>query len=226
MRPIAAALVAIFLALTAVPAFAAAWLAPLPDGMAASKQSRVRGLYAESRFMRIDVNERLETFEAACKARGVEPRIAGRDLLSGGIRRIYRSAAGLAIFEDTPSISTDDDACTASVSLDRSVEIKPGPRGRFLTGDWIDKHPECDWLRRCQTGEVAGVQARCFDLGDGFVGTIVCYSTQDDFSRDLIVSRSNYSDDGSGPDNGWVMDRVVVDALIDPAVFRAAPGRP
>ncbi|UKK82915.1 hypothetical protein L7H23_10055 [Sphingopyxis sp. BSN-002] len=225
MKPIVAALVALFLALTASPASAADWLAPLPEGTAGSKQAPIRGLYAEFRFSRADVNERLETLEATCRERGIEPRIAGRDLLSEGVRRIYRGSAGLAIFEDAPSIATDSDACTASISLRRSVEIKPGPRGRFLTDDWIKEQPKCSWFSRCRSGEVAGVQARCFDLGDGLVGTIVCYSTQDDFSRDLIVSRWNYSDDGSVPDSGWMMDRVVADALIDPVVFRAAPGQ-
>jgi len=211
---------AVMLALTAPQ------IAPLPEGIAASDSAKVPGLYAESKFGRTDVNETLEQLETDCTSRGVKPKIEGRDLQWSGKRRIYRSRQHIAVFEDSPSIRTDPQACSAQITLIRIVSITAGsdnPSGI----DWIGEHPKCDggpriYPRRCTDDVVAGVKAICANLGDGFVGSTVCYSIQDDLSRDLVLGRSNYTDDGSGPDNDWTLGTVMTDALIDPVVFRPA----
>jgi hypothetical protein len=83
-------------------------------------------------------------------------------------------------------------------------------------------------LQRCSTPKIAGVKARCVDLGDGLVGSTLCYSVQDDLSKHLIVARSRYTDVPSSPDTDtqWALHKVVTDALIDPAVFADAATPP
>ena len=51
------------------------------------------------------------------------------------------------------------------------------------------------------------------------MGATICYSLQDDLSKNLIVARSTYTDDGSRPNTEWALDLILTDALIDPAVF-------
>jgi hypothetical protein len=204
-------------------ALTAPQIAPLPDRVAPSNEAKVTGLYAESKFGLTGVNETLEQLEADCASRGVTPKIEGRDLQWSGTRRIYRTRDSIAVFEDNPSIEADPQTCTAQITLLRTVSVTAGSKNPGGIG-WIGEHPACDGLRRyprpCTEGVVAGVKAMCANLGDGLVGSTVCYSIQDDLSRDLVFARSNYTDDGSGPDNSWELDTVMTDALIDPVVFR------
>ncbi|MGH6614025.1 hypothetical protein [Sphingomonas sp.] len=200
-------------------------IAPLPQGFAPSSEPKVHGLYAETEFGRIDVKDDLEALEAECKARGTDARVEGRELLWKGKRRLYRTPASVAVIEDTPTIKADRQACSATITLSRSVMAKSGPWSSIKTADWIDQHPKCARFPRCKTATIAGVKAQCVDLGDGLVGSAICYSLQDDLSKDLIVARSNYTDDGSGPDTEWALDLVLTDILIDPAVFAKTASR-
>lgn len=61
-------------------------------------------------------------------------------------------------------------------------------------------------------------------VGDRFVGSTACYSTQADLSEGLLLSSADYSDDGSLPDNGWQLRLVITHALIDAAVFGELAG--
>lgn len=107
----------------------------------------------------------------------------------------------------------------------RSVKVTPASKDHLIAAGWLEQRPQCargrSIMRRCTDDVVAGVHATCINLGDGLVGSSLCYSTQDDLSRDLSVGGSNYTDDGSGPDNTWGLDRVIPNALIDPVVFTA-----
>jgi len=197
-------------------------IAPLPAGIAPSKDAKVRGLYAEAQFGRIDVRDDLEALEAECKTRGIDVRVEGRDLLWNGKHALYRSQASVAVIEDAPAIKVDHQACSAVITLSRSVAAKSGPWSEIRTYDWIDQHPECSRFRRCKIATVADVKAQCVDLGDGLVGSTICYSLQEDLSKDLIVARSSYTDDGSGPDSDWALELVLTDVLIDPVVFASA----
>ena len=219
---LAVRLLAFCLVATASPLLAQQPLAPLPEGVAPSGQARIAGLYAESEeFTRIDVTETLETLEATCKARGTPAKVEGRDLLGKGKRQIFRTQKLLAVFEYAPRIETDEKGCTGRVSLVRSV--RSGPWDKSRAADWIDRQPKCERPYSCRSQVIAGVQAMCGRAsGDSFVGTSVCYSLQKDLSQDLVVARSIYSDDGSGPNASWSLAKVVVDALIDPAVFEAS----
>ncbi|QNQ10575.1 hypothetical protein [Sphingomonas alpina] len=199
--------------------------APLPAGIAPSKEAMVQGLYAEAGFGRIDVRDDLEALETECKTRGVDARVEGRDLLWKGKHAIYRSHANVAVFEDTPTIKVDRQACSAKITLSRSVTAKSGPWSEIRTSEWINQHPPCSRFSRCWTRIIASVNTQCTDLGDGLVGSTICYSLQEDLSKDLIVARSSYTDDGSGPDTQWALDLVLTDVLIDPVVFAKAPTR-
>jgi hypothetical protein len=224
MSRIAIALLPFVLAMCVVPALAADRVAPLPEGIAPSGQPMIRGLYAEAEFGRIDVRDDLETLEADCKSRGVDPKVEGRDFLWKGKRRIYRGGTSVAVFEDTPTIKVDGKACSAVISLQRTVTAASGSWEKIRTTDWVAEPPTCAKVRRCVTTRViAGVAAQCVDLGDGLVGSTMCFSQQEDLSKNLVLSSAHYSDDGSGPNNYWALDSVVTDALIDPAVFRDAP---
>lgn len=197
--------------------------APLPEGLAPSGEAKVRGLYAEAGYGRIDVNEAVEQLESGCADRGAAAKIEGRGLLWSGKRRIYRSRESIAVFEDTPTIAADPKACTARISLVRSIRVTAASRDDLLAAGCIEGRPKCGrFVNRCTNETVAGVKAICVNLGDGLVGSTVCYSIQHDLSRDLALQRSNYTDDGSGPDNSWGLDIVLTDALIDPVVFRRA----
>lgn len=194
--------------------------APLPEGLAPSGEAKVRGLYAESKFGRIDVNQALEQLESDCASQGTKAKIEGRDLQWSGKRRLYRSRDSIAVFEDAPTIKADPKTCTARISLLRSVRVTDASRDSLLAAGWIREHPKCGrFIPRCSPEVVAGVKAMCVNLGDGLVGSSVCYSIQRDLSRDLELQGSNYTDDGSGPDNSWGFDIVMPDTLIDPVVF-------
>jgi hypothetical protein len=200
-------------------------IAPLPHGFEPSSEPKVHGLYAEAEFGRIDVNEDLEALEVECKARGVDAKVEGRELLWKGKQRLYRTHASVAVIADTPTIKADRQACSAMITLSRSVMAKSGPWSSIKIGHWIDQYPQCTRFRRCNKATIAGVKAQCADLGDGLVGSTICYSLQDDLSKDLIVARSSYTDDGSGPDREWALDLVLTDVLIDPVVFAKSTSR-
>jgi hypothetical protein len=225
MKALAIVLPLILLSAPGTSALAQDRIAPLPLGLEPSKDAKVQGLYAEDTFGRIDVRDDLEALETECKTRGIDARVEGRGLLWKGKRALYRSHASVAVFEDTPTIKVDRKACSAVITLSRSVTVKPGPWSDIRTSIWMDQHPQCSGLQRCTIATVVGVEAQCVDLGDGFVGTTICYSLQQDLSKDLIVAGSSYTDDGSGPDTEWALDLVLTDVLIDPVVFANAPTR-
>ena len=197
-------------------------IAPLPEGVQPSGQKDVRGLYAEVEFGRYDVNESLEALEAECKTRGMEPKVEGRDLAWKGKQRIYRTRTSVAVVEDAPTIAVDPKACSATITLSRSVTARTGSWPTIKTADWADPPPPCKRYTRCWMSKTGGIRAQCVDLGDGLNGSSLCYSVQDDLSKDLVVARSRYSDDGSSPSGYWALDRVLPDVLIDPAVFAEA----
>jgi hypothetical protein len=207
------------LTVAGTPASARDRIAPLPEGVQPSGGKKVHGLYAEAGFSRVDVNEDLETLDSECKARGVDARIEGRDLAGKGKERLYRTRTSVAVFEDTPTIKVDRQACSAVITLSRSATVRTGPWSSIRTPDWGSQPLECPRFHRCWASKVAGVKAQCSDLGDGLMGSTICYSVQDDLSKDLIVSSTRYSDDGSVPNTEWALDRVLTDVLIDPAVF-------
>jgi hypothetical protein len=219
MRLFAIMLLSIVSVVLGAQASAQDLIAPLPRRFEPSSEPKVHGMYAETEFGRIDVRGDLEALEAECKARGVDARIEGRELLWKGKQRLYRTRASVAVIEDTPTIKADRQACSATITLSRSVMAKSGPWPSIKTGHWIDQYPQCTRFRRCNTATIAGVKAQCADLGDGLVGSTICYSLQDDLSKDLIVARSSYTDDGSGPDTEWAIGLVLTDVLIDPVVF-------
>lgn len=225
MKALAIVLPLILLSVPCTSALAQDRIAPLPLGLEPSKEAKVRGMYAEAIFGRIDVRDDLEALETECKTRGIDARVEGRDLLWKGKDALYRSDASVAVFEDTPTIKVDHQACSAVITLSRSVTAKSGPWSDIRTADWIDKPPPCERFHRCKTTIVAGVKAQCVDLGDGLVGSSICYSLQQDLSKDLIVARSNYSDDESRPNTEWRLDLVLADVLIDPVVFASAMTR-
>lgn len=212
-------LLSVVLAVADTPASAQDRIAPLPEGIQPSGGKKVHGLYAEAGFSRIDVNEDLAALESECKDRGVDARIEGRDLAEKGMQRLYRTRTSVAVFEDTPTITVDHQACSAVITLSRSATIRTGPWSSIRTPDWGSQPLECPRFHRCWSSKFAGVKAQCIDLGDGLMGSTLCYSVQDDLSKNLIVARSRYSDDGSVPNTEWELGRVVTDALIDPAVF-------
>jgi hypothetical protein len=207
------------LAVVAMPASARDRIAPLPERVQPSPGKKVHGLYADVVFSRVDVDEELEALDSECKARGVDPKIEGLDLAEKGIQRIYRTRTSVAVFEDDPTIKADRQACSAVVTLSRSATVRTGLWPTIRTPEWSREPPECLRFHRCWTSKVAGVKAQCIDLGDGLVGSTICYSVQDDLSKYLTVARSRYIDDGSRPNTEWALDRVLTDVLIDPAVF-------
>lgn len=215
----------VFLAFVATPALCVTASrpseAPLPSGVTPSTENKVRGLYAESSYSLLSVNADVERLEEDCAARGSPARIDGRELLQNGRRRLYRSTSTIADYDERPSITTDTASCTARIALVKSVKVVPATRENLRSAGWFREHPSCSIrFRRCREGTYAGVKARCVDLGDGLVGSTSCYSIQNDFSRDLELGGSNYTDDGSGPDNSWGFDLVIPKTLIDPVVFR------
>ncbi|MFL6857687.1 MAG: hypothetical protein ACJ8EB_07230 [Allosphingosinicella sp.] len=199
-------------------------IAPLPEGVQPSGEKKVHGLYAETEFSRVDVNADLEALESECKERGVDSTIEGRGLAEKGKQRLYRTRTSVAVFEDTPTITVNHQACSAVITLSRSATARTGPWSSIKPLQWTDPQPACPRFHRCWTAKVAGVKAQCIDLGDGLVGSTICYSVQDDLSKDLVVARSQYTDDGSGPDTEWALDLVFPHALIDPAVFAESTG--
>jgi hypothetical protein len=220
---IKAAVLSALLVMALSPSLAMGRTAPLPEGLAASNQGKVQGLYAESQFGRTDVNEAVATLEENCKGRGTEARIDGRELLWRGMRRIYRTRDNVAVIEDAPTIEAQPASCSARISLRRNHIVSSGSPDSLQAAGWIEKRPTCGArIHRCTLQTIAGVSAQCVDLGDGLVGSTLCYSTQNDLSKGLIVGGSNYTDDGSGPDNSWGLDKVIVSILIDPVVFRSA----
>jgi hypothetical protein len=212
-------LLSAILAVLGAPASARDRIAPLPEGVQPSGGKKVHGLYADVVFSRVDVNDDLAALESECKARGVDAKIEGRDLAGKGKQSLYRTRTSVAVFEETPTIKVDRQACSAVITLSRSATARTGPWSTIKTPDWDDQHPNCSRFRRCWTSKIAGVKAQCADLGDGLMVSTICYSVQDDLSKDLIVARSRYSDDGSVPNTEWALDRVLTDVLIDPAVF-------
>ncbi|MEA3040227.1 MAG: hypothetical protein QOE79_2740 [Sphingomonadales bacterium] len=222
MKPFAL-LLPLALAMAGAPASARDRIAPLPDGIQPSTAKKVHGLYAEGAFRLVDVDEDLERLESECKDRGVDAKVEGRDLAHKGMQRLYRTRTSVAVFEDTPTINVDRQACSAVITLSRSATVRTGPWPTIRTPDWNSEPVEClRFLHRCWKSKVAGVKAHCVDQGDGLVGTTLCYSVQDDLSKDLVVARSRYIDDGSMPNSQWALDLIVTDALIDPAVFADA----
>jgi hypothetical protein len=178
--------------------------APLPDGLVASGKPGVAGLYAESRYGDVTVNRELELLEIACKDRGIMAKVEGRALQWSGKRQLYRSHGDIAVFDSTPTIATDPSACTARLSLRHSVRRMPATRDNLLATGWTDALPACkprSISPRCEDRVVAGLQAKCVHLGDSFVGTTNCYSTRADLSHGLRLASSDYSDDGSLPEN-------------------------
>src|ERR1044072_9679593 len=146
--------------------------APLPEGLAASGEAKARGLYAESKFGRIDVNQALEQLEADWAGRGVAPKVEGRALLWKGKRRLYRSLETIAVFEDAPTIKADAEACTAQISLARSVRVTAATSDGLLAAGWIREHPKCGrFIPRCTDETAVGVKGRCVNLGGGRVGS-------------------------------------------------------
>jgi len=204
--------------------------APLPSGVSPSHDEKVRGLYAESTYYgRTDVIAEVARLEEDCTAHGTTAQIDGRDALWRGQRRLYRSRTAIADYADTPTIRVDSASCKALVTLARSVEVMPATPENLQKVGWLDEIPPCStgrFRRRCRDDIVAQVEARCIDLGDGFVGSVLCYSTQNDLSRNLELGGSSYTDDGSVPDNSWGFRLVLPDTLIDPAVFREADAHP
>ena len=200
--------------------------APLPGGIAPSTREKISGLYAESLYGRTDVIAAVEQLEEACAARGLSARVEGRDLLWKGRQRLYRSPTSVANYDDQPTLTSDKTSCTGQVRLVRQATILPATAGNLEKMGWLNERPTCPGgprrLGRCNETGFAGLQAMCIDLGDGFVGSTLCYSIQDDLSRNLRLGGSNYTDDGSGPDNSWGFDVVLPDVLMDPAVFDVA----
>ncbi|PSJ36492.1 hypothetical protein [Allosphingosinicella deserti] len=184
------------------------------------------GLYAESRYGLTDVIAAVEQLEAECTARGVSAHVDGRDLLWKGVQRLYRSPTSVANYYERPTFRSDRTRCTGHVSLVRQATILPATAENLEKMGWSYERPTCPTgrrsLTRCNESSFADVQAICVDFGDGFVGWISCYSVQDDLSRNLRLGGSNYTDDGSGPNNSWGFDVVLPDVLIDPAVFDVA----
>lgn len=228
LRVIKASAFAIFLASAPAPGLPTEQAAPLPDGFAASGRPKVPGLYAESRQGRTEVNAEVARLETACADRGIAATIQGRDLKWSGKRQIYRSHDRVAVVESYPTIVSDAPSCTARISLAREVRIMPASKDNLRTAGWQDELPVCkpgSYLR-CMNRVVAGVAAQCISMGDSFVGSTDCFSTQADLSRGLRLASSDYSDDGSLPDNAWQFDIVMTDALIDPAVFDSEPRPP
>jgi hypothetical protein len=203
----------------ATPASARDRLAPLPEGLQPSGGKKVHGLYAESRFSSVDVNEQLEALDAECKARGADAKVEGRGRAGEGMQRIYRTRTSVAVFEDTPTIRADRQACTAVITLERSTTVRTGPWSIIRTPEWSAQPLECPRFHRCWTAKIAGIEAQCSDLGDGLMGATLCYSVQDDLSKNLVVASSRYSDDGSVPNTQWALDRILTDVLIDPVIF-------
>jgi len=201
--------------------------APLPSGVSPSNDEKVPGLYAESSYGLIAVIAEVERLEEDCAARGTPARIDGRELLWKGQRRLYRSRSTIADHDERPTVTSDKASCKARVTLVRSFKVMPATGENLERAGWSGERPSCGYRnRKCREGIFAQVKARCVDLGDGLVGSTTCYSIQDDLSRDLQLGGSNYTDDGSGPDNSWGFDLVLPNALIDPAVFRDAAGLP
>ncbi|TGX52779.1 hypothetical protein E5A73_14145 [Sphingomonas gei] len=197
--------------------------APLPSGVFPSTETRVRGLYAEMPIGNVTMNDDLEQLENACSARGKKVVVEGNELRWSGTYQLYRSAKFIAEFRTVPTATSDAATCTARITLRREVKVLKATADNLESSGWSFKAPPCNrrsFVNRCTNEVVAGVEARCINMGDGFVGSTACYSIQKDLSRGLIVSGSNYTDDGSGPDEAWSFNQVMPNALIDPVVFR------
>ncbi|UIJ44804.1 hypothetical protein LZK98_17360 [Sphingomonas cannabina] len=205
--------------------------APLPTGVSGSNETKLRGLYAEMRTGSAAVNDELEQLENSCSARGKKAVVEGHERQWSGTLQIYRSAKFIAEFRAAPAVTSDAAACTARIILRREFKILSTTADNLKSLGWSFKVLPCNrspLINRCTNEMVAGVEARCINMGDGFVGSIACYSTQKDLSHGLMVSGSSYTDDGSGPDEAWSFNQVMPNALIDPAVFRphaASTGR-
>ncbi len=213
-------------AIAAAPGRGQSAEAPLPMSVTASGEKKVRGVYAEAHFGDVTVNDDLDRLESDCSARGKAVVVEGRPLQWSGVRQLYRSVDFIAAFEMRPMIVTNPAACTAAITLRHEVKVVKASTDNLIAAGWKFDVAPCRRspraiANRCRKGVVAGVSAQCIDRGDGLVGSTACYSTGNDLSRGLEISGSNYTDDGSGPDNSWGFDRVVSNALIDPAIFRA-----
>lgn len=190
--------------------------APLPDGVATSGARALRGLYAQQAFGHFAINTDLDALRERCGAR---LRIEGGALQWQGKHRTYRVGERVAVWEDRPALTSDAIACSARLTLRRTVTIGAGADAIDRAG-WGAPPHRCDRRRRCSTSTIGGVTARCYDMGEGLTGSVMCLGDGNDLSQGLVLGHSQYSDDGSIPDSGWEMDRVPPDIAIDPAVFR------
>ena len=218
-RIINAATLAVLLAVSPPSKALMAQVAPLPDGIIASGQPKVRGVYAVSRFGGADVNEQVARLESACADRGVAANIEGRHLPWAGKRQIYRTRDMVVVFEDIPTIRLDALSCTARISLLRKIKVMRASKNNLREAGWADDLPVCPKspYYRCTDQIVAEVTAKCVRMGDSFMGSTICYSAQSDLSRGLVLASSDYSDGGS--ESSWEFDIVMTNALIDSAVF-------
>lgn len=118
---IRAVTLAALLAASAPPNSQTGKVAPLPDGLIGSGESKVRGVYAASRFGGAEVNDEVARLESTCADRGVAVKVEGRDLPWAGKRQIYRTRDTIAVVEDAPTIVSDKPSCTARISLQRNI---------------------------------------------------------------------------------------------------------
>lgn len=196
--------------------------APLPDGLAPSGEPAVRGLYAQSVYSLIEVTESLTQLATACRQRGKTLKVEGRDLLRKGTRRLYRSADRVALFRDDPAIESDAQACTATITLVRRSMVTPARPEDLQAAGWLEVRPTCpNRAKGCKKTQIAGLAAMCGERGEGPSGTTICFSVQEDLSKDLILEQSVPATDPRLPGIGWGLEVVMTDALIDPVVFRS-----
>lgn len=206
------------------PAWAVVPTAPLPSGYAASGERPLRGLYAEvTGLSSIFDEQELEALDLACRDKGKSIAIEGADLRGAGATRIYRTADRVAVIVDRTRLRIDAEACVARFEIDRSIDIHTG-RFTFaeVSGFSNPDLPCGDYRsrRRCREETIAGLTVTCIDEGDGLVGSFRCVSRRRDLSRGLLVAFGTYIDDDSAPSGSWALDRIDLDTLIDPAVFR------
>jgi hypothetical protein len=201
-------------------------VAPLPAGYSQSGEKPLRGLYAEVQGLSsIFDDQELEALDLACRDQGKTVTIEGADLRGAGATRIYRTADKVAVIEDRSRLSIDTAACVARFELDRSVEIETGGFSYSKVSGFSNPDLPCgDYRsrRRCREETIAGLAVTCIDEGDGLVGSFRCVSRRRDLSRGLLVAFGTYIDDGSAPTGSWQLDRIDLDAAIDPVVFRKA----
>lgn len=201
----------------------AAVTAPLPNGTAPSGQPTVRGLYAESSIGNPELDAELDALNTACAGRGMELRVDGGALAGQGRMRVYRSDESVAVYREVPKMTSDPDTCTVTIRLSRSGTAESGSWSRIRPdGLWSAETPKCRRGPgyRCLRQTVSGIAARCIVSSNGFQGVTLCYSTRRDLSKDMMISRSSFSDDGS-ENADWSYSVINVRADIDPVVFAA-----